>query len=284
MKMKIRTTIISCLLLGVTSLAFAQANKSDTLLSDVGVAVSPTRVNFNVKPGESKSYEVTITNETKRKRTFKAALKDFDMDKSGSPAFMLAGSSEHSLSKWINISPTFMELAPGGVQKVKITLSLPDSEGLNRASWCIMMVEETKERQVLETEASDQKIAFGITPTFGFGVYLYQNPPNVANNKVEIKNFTIQKADSKQRNIELALNNTGDGIATCTAYVELTNTNTGKTQRLLVKRFVILPGYRRNYLFALPEKLDKGNYSAVGVLDFGSKEVVEAATLEFVID
>jgi len=263
----------------------AQTDPSDTTLKDIGVAVSPSHLTFNVKPGESKSYEVVVTNETKTKRSFKISVKDFDMDKSGRSTFMVSGSSEHSLGKWLNISPTFFEIKPGMAQKVKINLNLPDSDAANRAAWSVLWVEEAKERKALETEASEQKIAFGITPVFAFGVWIYQNPPNVANKKVEIKNFVIQSgSDSKSKNIELTLVNSGDGIALCTAYVELTNTNTGKTQRLLVKRFTILPGYTRNYLFGLPEKLEKGKYSAVGVLDYGSKEIVEAAELEFKIE
>lgn len=263
--------------------AFSQ-NQPDSTLKDVGVAVSPSRVNFNLKPGESKTYEVKVTNETKMKRSFRVSLKDFDMDKSGRSSFMAPGTAEHSLARWINVAPTFVELQPGGTQKIRVTLNVPDSEGTNRAAWCVMMVEETKERKQLEPEGNDQKIAFGILPTFGFGVYLYQNPPTVQNNKVEIKNFTLQKVDNKPRNIELTLTNTGDGIAFCTAYVELTNLNTGKRQRLLVKRFTVLPGYTRNYLYGLPEKLEKGKYSVVGVLDFGSKDVVEAAELEFKLE
>ncbi|MEI6594664.1 MAG: hypothetical protein WCO28_03810 [Bacteroidota bacterium] len=285
MKTFIQLFIIT-LFLGVSSLtAFSQtAIPFDSALKDVGVAVSPSHLNFNVKPGESKTIEVKVTNETKSKRSFKVTLKDFDMDKSGASSFMSAGTGEHSLSTWLNISPTFMELQPGASQKIRVTLTLPDSEGTNRAAWCAMMVEEAKERQKLETDPNDQKIAFGITPSTAFGIWIYQNPPNVAVKKVEIVNFALQKLNNKPRNIELTLVNKGDGISFCTTYVELTNTNTGKTQRLLVKRFTLLPGYTRNYLFSLPEKLDKGKYSAVGVLDYGSKDEVQAAELEFKVE
>jgi len=256
----------------------------DSTFKDVGVAVSPSHLNFNVKPGESKTLEVTVTNETKSKRSFKVTLKDFDMDKAGASTFLQAGKGDHSLSNWLNISPTFMELQPGASQKIRITLNLPDSEGTNHAAWCAMMVEEAKERQKLETEPNDQKIAFGVTPSTAFGVWIYQNPPNVAVKKVDIVNFTLKKFENKPSYIELSLVNKGDGISFCTTYVELTNTNTGKTQRLLVKRFTLLPGYTRNYLFTLPDKLDKGKYSAVGVLDYGSKEEVQAADLEFKVE
>jgi hypothetical protein len=281
---KITLAILPLLLCLISNKIWSQApNKSDST-KDIGVAVTPAHLNYNLKTGESKTYEIKVTNETKMKRSFKVTLKDFDMDKSGKSSFMEAGKSEHSLSAWISVSPTFMELAPGTMQKIKVTLNVPDSEGTNRAAWCILMVEEAKERQALEPDGNDQKIALGIIPSFAFGVYIYQNPPFVSNNKVEIKRFDIQKQDNKARNIEMSLVNTGNGIAFCTAYVEITNQNTGKQQRLMVKRFTILPGYTRNYLYGLPTKLEKGKYSVVGVLDFGSKEVIETAENEFVVE
>jgi hypothetical protein len=159
-----RSLIITILLFTVAKGVLSQnALPFDSALKDIGVAVSPSHINFNVKPGESKTIEVKITNETKSKRSFRVTLKDFDMDKSGESSFMNSGTGEHSLSKWLNISPTFMELQPGAIQIMRVTLSVPDSEGTNRAAWCAMMVEESKERQKLETDPSDQKIAFGIT-------------------------------------------------------------------------------------------------------------------------
>jgi hypothetical protein len=267
------------------SVLFAQSPAKDSI-SDVGVAVSPAHLNFNLKPGESGKQEIKITNETKMRRTFKVTIKDFDMNNIGKASFMNAGTSAHSISQWMSISPSLIELAPGAIGKVTVTINIPDSDGTNRAAWCIAMIEEVKARQQLEPEGNKQKISLGVIPSFGFGVYIYQNPPDVATNKVEIRNFIYNNLQDSvhKRNLDLTLTNTGDGIAFCTAYVELTNTKTGQQQRLMVKRFTILPGYTRNYIYILPESLAKGHYSAVGVLDYGSKDIVEAAELEFRVD
>jgi len=56
---------------------------------------------------------------------------------------------------------------------------------------------------------------------------------------------------------------------------------TGAQRKLPVKQFTILPGFTRVFSFPLPEDLPKGKYSSVGVMDFGNKEHVEAAELEF---
>lgn len=261
-------------------LALAQ-QPADTSQRDIGVAVTPSHLNFNLKPGETRTYEIKVTNETKKSRSFNVTLSDYDADKAGKTSFMAPGTSMFGMSQWLSVSPTFFELKPGAVQKVRVTLAIPDSAYANRAAWGLLWIEEKKEREALDNNGNDQKISLGVIPTFAFGVYLYQNPPTVANTKVEIQNFTFQ--NTGQPKIDMSLKNTGDGIASCIAYVDLTNTKTGKQQRLTVKRFTILPGYVRNYMYSLPDKLEKGTYSAVGVLDYGSKEAVEAAELNFEI-
>lgn len=260
------------------------ADTPDSLFKDMGVSVSPSRLNFNLKPGSSKTYELKVTNDTKQDNSFKVSVKDFDMDNKGRSIFMKAGESKYTLSKWMNISPSFFTLKPGEVQKIKVTVSIPDGEENNRAAWAVIFVEQAKEREKLDVTSSTNSIALGVIPTFAFGIYVYQNPPTVKVNKVEIKNFKIINDTSSVKKMDIVLTNTGDGIAQCTAYIELSNLNTGKQQKLSVKRFTILPGYTRNYIFKLPGNLDKGKYSAVGVLDYGSKEELEAAELEFVIE
>lgn len=256
----------------------------DSLFKDMGVAVTPSRLNFNLKPGTSKTYEIKVTNDTKQDNSFRVSVKDFDMDNKGRSIFMKPGEGKHSLSKWMNISPTFFTLKPGEIQKIKVTVSIPDGEENNRAAWSVIFVEQAKEREKLDAAGSGNSIALGVIPTFAFGVYVYQNPPTVKVNKVEIKNFKLIKDTSSIKKMDIVLTNSGDGIAQCTAYIELSNLNTGKQQKLSIKRFTILPGYTRNYIFNLPENLEKGKYSAVGVLDFGSKEELEAAEIEFVIE
>lgn len=267
-----------------TTIVYAQKQPSDSALKDVGVAVTPAHINYNLKPGQTKTVEVKVTNETLVKRSFNVTLKDYDADKAGKTIFMEPGVSMYGMSNWLNVSPTFFELKPGEVQKVRVTLTVPDSAFANRAAWGLLWIEEKKERETLDEKGNDKKISLGVIPTFAFGVYLYQNPPTVANNKVEIQNFVLQTTTDKQRKVDMTLKNMGDGIASCVAYVELTNTNTGKVDKLTVKRFTILPGYVRNYMYTLPAKLEKGKYSAVGVLDYGNKDAVEAAELNFTIE
>ena len=294
--------LIIVLLILLTTNVFSQTSDStqksdsspklnaDTSIAGLGVAVSPSHLNFNLKPGQSKTQSVKITNDTKKPYKFKISFQDFNVEGKDRVNGIKAGEGTNSLSKWTTATPSFVEVAPGQSAKIAITVKIPDDESANKAAWCIMMVDQAEERKSLSFagDPNDKKMAFGVIPVFAFGVYIYQNPPNVAVNKVEIQGFklnTVKDKDGKtKRTIEIEAKNIGDGIAFSTAYVELTNTSTGKQQRLMVKQFTIYPGGIRNFSYDLPAGLEKGNYTAVGVLDFGSKEEIQAAEMEFKIE
>jgi hypothetical protein len=124
----------------------------------------------------------------------------------------------------------------------------------------------------------------GVIPTFSFGIYVYQNPPNVVINKVEITNFSKSLNPKGKTVLELKAKNTGDGMPFSTSYVELNNIKTGKKIKLGKKMFTILPDHERVFSYELPDNLEKGEYSVLGVLDFGSKTEIGGATLDLKIE
>ncbi|MFA6923980.1 MAG: DUF916 domain-containing protein [Bacteroidales bacterium] len=259
-------------------------DKKDTLYKNMGVAVSPAHLNFSLRPGASKTQQIKITNDTKKKNKFQLNFKDFDMNENGKTIFIDAGKGKYSLSKWVTISQTFVELEPGEEKKIDVTVNIPATDDGYKAAWCILMVNQQEEKKDIDVKGNEKTIAFGVIPLISFGIYIYQNPPNVLVNKVEIQNFKLISSDtSKVKTLNLRAKNTGDGISFSSCYVELTNTNIGKQNKLLVKKFTILPGETRDFTFDLPDNLEKGKYSAIGVLDFGSNEEIETAEIEFEI-
>ena len=265
----------------------AQPLKSNTQesskpITGAGVAVSPSRINMNLRPGKSAVKTITVTNDTKTKNKFKVSVNDFSMNEKGRSTFVPAGEGKYGLSKWMSITPTFFELEPGEAKKIEINIQIPNTDEGQMAAWSAILVEQAEEKRVLDpSKVGEKSIAFGITPTFAFGVWIYQNPPNVSVNKVEINDYKHLVENGKEQ-LLIKAKNLGTGISFCTSYVELTNLNTGEQRKLLVKKFTILPGYFRVFKFELPDDLAKGNYTATAVLDYGSSEEIEAAQLDFV--
>ena len=250
-----------------------------------GISVSPAHFHLNMKPGEVKTYKITIKNDTEKIEKFKVNTYDFNMNGKGKSSFMPAGSGKYSLSKWLNVSPTFIEINPGEKKEVKFTVSIPADSTGKKAAWNIIMIEQEEPRKKLEPPSqSDNTIALGVIPTFAFGVFVYQNPPNVSSNNVEITNFSKVAKNDSINVIQIEAKNSGDGIAYCTSYVDLTNLTTGKQERLMVKRFTIVPELTRDFTFVLPKELKKGKYLAIGVLDYEGSGEIQAAKMEFEIN
>ncbi|GIV29775.1 MAG: hypothetical protein KatS3mg028_0841 [Bacteroidia bacterium] len=253
----------------------------DSAFDDAGVSVSPSSMHLSIKPGKTEIKEIKVKNSTKKIHKFQVGFSDFEMSPHGKPmSIRNRDSSQYGLSKWINVAPSYFELKPGQEIKIKLNISIPDEPEGYKAHWTIVTIDMVPERPPLDVKGNDKTVALGIIPSFGFGVYVYQNPPNVLVNKLAIKQFVVIEKDGHKQ-IKFEVKNVGDGISYCKSYVELTNLNTGKQQRLKVKNFTILPQFNREFYYDLDElKLSPGKYHAMGVIDFGSDEEILATEME----
>jgi len=247
-----------------------------------GIAVSPPKIIFDAKAGMTQTREVKVVNDSKKTEKFQITAMDFSMNRIGKPQNMNQTVLKYGLTNKLSVSPSYIEVKPGQTAKIKITLTVPDKEEANIAGWGLLSIDQIAERAPLEVNKKDA-VAMGIIPSFAFVVYLYHNPPNVKNNNIEIQNFSYKDTLDTKR-LKLIAENVGDGIGFCVSYCELTNLKTGKTQKLNVKSFTILPGNFRDFMYDLPKDIEPGPYNAVGVIDFGSDKEIKAAELEFKID
>lgn len=282
-KFPLRLVLICLFVFSQISFGQNNSNQKSKTRKSTGVSVAPAHFRFNHDPGEIKTYDITVNNSTSTKKQFKINVYDFDMNAQGKSSFLPPGKGKYSLAKWLSISPTFIELKPFEKKKVKVTVSVPNNNDANKAAWSIIMVEQEAPRtSLLNKSKGGNTVALGVIPTFAFGIFAYQNPPNVSINKIAFKDFQFKQINNIN-SLYLEVENVGDGIAYCTSYIDLTNLDTGNQQRLKVKKFTIIPELVRTFNFRLP-KLPKGKYLAVGVLDYDGSEEIQAAKLEFEIN
>ena len=285
LKTKLSLRLVSILLFASAHILSAQngSNKKTAARKSTGVSVSPAHFHFTHKPGEVKTYDITVNNNTSVPKQFNVRMYDFDMNGKGKSSFLPAGNGKYSLSNWLSVSPSFVELKAFEKKLVKVTVSVPNTAAGNKAAWSILMIEQVAPRKsLINTNSSSNTVALGVVPTYAFGIFAYQNPPNVVDNRIEFKDFQLKDGE-KHKSLYLEVQNTGDGIAYCTSYIDLTNLDTGVQQRLKVKKFTIVPDLVRDFSFTLTG-LGKGKYLAVGVLDYENSEEIQAAKLEFEIN
>ncbi|MFN6037823.1 MAG: hypothetical protein ACK452_05100, partial [Bacteroidota bacterium] len=192
-----------------------------------------------------------------------------------------------ALSKYTIISPTLLELAPRQAKNITVTIDIPPGDSMNVSMWTILDIDQVIDREKLEIpNMNESSVGMGIKNSFGFGVNIFQNPPGVQPNNIEIVKMSFSKKDQllKSNQIFMQAKNTGNGIGYCLYYLELTNLVTGKQNKLKVKQFAIFPGYTKDFIFELPPDIESGPYSALAVLDFGNKDELQTAELEFKIE
>ncbi|MCC6690223.1 MAG: DUF916 domain-containing protein [Bacteroidia bacterium] len=253
-------------------------------ITGAGVAVAPSSMYFHTKPGKTETIQLTITNDQRKPEKFKISFQDYTLDNVGSNHPIPFGQiAPYGLSSYIVAAPTLVELQPGEKKKVAVTVSMPQTDVAYRACWTQLMVDRVIERGFLIPEKGDDKqIKMGVIPTYGFAVHIYQNPPNVKINKVEITSFKFTYNDSSKF-VSMKAKNTGDGMGFCKSYLEINNLKTGKVEKSLLKQFVVFPGQERSLEFVVPGKIEKGKYSVLLVLDFGNNQELEVAESEVTV-
>jgi hypothetical protein len=259
--------------------------KKDTLI-ETGVAVSPSTLRFNVKPGTLQTKTIKITNDTRKKQVFQVLFQDYGSSGDGDQEVPKSKYDMYSLSKYIIVTPTLLEINPRESKTISVTVDIPPGDSMSVSMWTIMEIDQVIDREKLDLpNLSKNAVGMGVKNSFGFGINVFQNPPNVTISNVEIVGLKhIKKTEIKPNQIFMQVKNNGSGIAYSLYYLELTNLITGKLTKLKVKQFAVFPGYKKEITTELPGDLEKGAYSIMAVLDFGNKEELQTAELEFTVE
>ncbi|MGV3507941.1 MAG: molecular chaperone [Sphingobacteriaceae bacterium] len=249
------------------------------------ISVAPSRFYYKVNPGGVKSQTLKVTNNSKVKESFVVTFGDFAAPGSAGKSVLLKpGESPNSLVKYISANPSYFEIEPGKSQDVQVTLEMPNLPESNKVKWGTLMLKLDKAKSNA-TNLGGKDVGMGILETVQFVVHVFQTPPNVTFKQAEIMSLKQLPGDNpSERTISLVTKNTGEAILDCAAYIEYVNLGTGKKERMKPAAFTVLPGGSREMMFALPSTIEKGKYSLTGVVDFGSKDEVQAAELELDIN
>jgi P pilus assembly chaperone PapD len=284
--MSLRNEIQAILVLCLCGMqqAHAQNQPQITALTDTvprGVSVSPSTMRFSLKPGTSQSKKLNVFNDTDFERTFEVKTNDYglnDINRDAADAKTDAD-FKFGLSKWTYITPSVFTLKPGEKMSVNVLIDIPAGDENNHAAWNMIIVEEVKDRAPLDVGNNQTAIALGIIPTIGFGIFAYQNPPDLQVTEISLQSYRIT---TDKKSLTISAKNTGLGIGFCTYYFEVMNMATGQVTKIPPKQSTLLPGAEREFKADLPP-LPSGSYNAMVVLDYGSKEMVETGEIDFSI-
>ncbi|MBU4217257.1 DUF916 domain-containing protein [Candidatus Parcubacteria bacterium] len=101
--------------------------------SEVGIKISPVRVEELVEPGQVLQREIKVTNSSDIPKTLFAYLKDFranEDDESGTPRLIKPGTETGNfVASWIEITDQGMDFKPGEEKTVSFVIRVPDNVG-----------------------------------------------------------------------------------------------------------------------------------------------------------
>ncbi len=227
--------------------------------------VAPARVNFNAQPGEGQTRTVTVKNHGNKKETIMLRMYDFLVNREGEIETLPAGSTRNSISNWVNLNPTFLELQPN--QSGTVQINLQSSSEDYSAKWGILSFTSTVEQTAF---TADQEVQTGLSLMGRIDIYLNYNPLTMEAHRLEINR--LQEAESTQpgeRMFTVNIENTGEQITNAKVFLIASQLETAEEHRFNTTEIKVYPQSIRTVLLSFPEdELPKGEYSLAAIIDY----------------
>jgi len=250
--------------------------------AQTGITVGPPRVFFVVDAGQNQSQTVDVTNPSKDfTLDLAVSFEDWQYNLFGENELAKAGTLANSCAAWVSVSEPFFSLKPGETKRLNVNMAVPQAIQYSQAMpvhTVMLFVTQLNPRQGIDKEGANIKIAVRS------GIKLYHRFNGKNNTDLDITNVTYNTPDSAARYLAVDYTNTGNVWLEGRLSVELINQEGGKKIMLDQQGFYTLPNDQRRQLVGLPPDLAKGTYLATILLNFGDKDQIKVAELEFDYD
>lgn len=250
-------------------------SSTQLLFSQVGISVSPPRVYYHLDAGETGSQKILVSNVSKAyPLNLSLTFNDWTYDDQGNNILLPPDSLINTCANWLTITGgTYLSLEPGEKKEIELTMIVPmqpkDNENVQTA---ILFV-----TQMNPIDGVNEKgAAIKINVRSGIKIYRKGSAPEIK--KLEIEKLSF---DKEKNSLALVFNNKGNVWINGDVKASLFNQTSGKETNLNTIEFYTLPDDHRIMYIPLDQKLDKGQYVATVMLDYGDDNNIEAAELEF---
>jgi len=248
--------------------------------SQVGITASPPKLFYRIPQGGVGSQKVTISNPLSKDLEVGVSLGDWAYDSTGNNSLHDPGTLKNSCTDWIKVLPgAYFTLLPQERKELEIELSVPKNAD-SSISVHTAMVYFTQ----LNPNESKSTSGAAIKVTVRMGIKIYHSFSQIDERNIEVTDFH-DKPDENNKSapgfLEILLENTGKLWIDGKVKWEMLNTQTGEKIKLEDLNFLCLPGDHRILLERLPADLKKGRYSVTAIVNYGNKDELKVAELEF---
>jgi len=240
--------------------------------ASVSFSVSPIRVDLSVAPGETKTDAVMIENRGNEPLRLRVTIADWHLAPDGTPVFVKRGGSPaDSMSEWIEVNPTELDVPPLARMPVRYTVSAPEGTSAGGYHGAILI------ESVPEMVAHDQPTRAYLNARIG--VILYDRIGTVAP-EIEISAQDVVRAVDTPGGMALrvTVRNIGHVHARFTGSGRVVDGEGREVEVVPISDAVVLPTSDRQVVVRLTEPLPRGDFTVVTRLDVGLPELLEAET------
>ena len=245
------------------------------LLSQVGISVSPPRLYYQLKSGETGTQKVLVSNVSKEHTmSLSLTVGDWKYDELGNNIMLPPDSLENSCADWLSVQEgTYLTLEPGEHREIDLNMTVP-LHGTHQGNVQTAMLYVTQMNAVDGTDAEGAAIKINVRQ----GIKIYRSGDETETKKLDIEQL---KYNRERNSLNLVFKNLGNIWINGKVITSLFHQTSGKQFTLEETVFYTLPGDHRTMLISIDKPLDKGVYIATVVLDYGEDTTLEAAELQF---
>jgi len=248
---------------------------SQPLFSQIGISVSPPRLYYQIKPGQTGAQKVLVSNVSKEhSMSLSLTVGDWKYDEYGNNLMLPPDSLNNSCAAWISIQEgTYLTLEPGEQREIDINMRVPlDITSNDNVQTAMLYVTQMNAVDGTNTEGAAIKV------NVRQGIKIYRSGGESETKKLEIEQL---KFDREKNSLALVFNNNGNIWINGKVTSSLFNQTTGDEFALEETVFYTLPEDHRTMFIPFGRSLEKGEYVATVVLDYGEDITLEAAELQF---
>ena len=212
------------------------------------------------------------SDETLRIRIY---LGDWLIDAKGNEQFLEPDTVDHSLCRWVTVSPLILSIPPRSSRQVFYEISIPADEASEGSYWGMIFIEKepppVKRRKVEEGRSS---VAIRAIVRYGLRLLL-----TVPGTEIREARFISSEAGLTEKGVEISalLRNNGNIYLRPHVWLELRDLSGMTVYSAEHRELTVLPKSKRDFTFELRElNLPPGRYTALIIADYDAPNLIAA--------
>ena len=252
-------------------LSLAAAFIPGSLYAQMGLGMSPMRVDLELSPGAVQSGVMTLANTAPSAMRVVGQTLDFYLDQTATPQFEreVKQEAEFSCRPWLVVNPMEMELNPSAQIPVRYTIRVPQS-ATARSYHCA--IGYTTQPTASETKAIGLRTAVQIVSA----IYVVVGKPALEGTVKDLRLEYVSDPKSPGWRAVVTINNSGLMHFRPIGDLDVLDPAGAVVETVHFSPLPVLPKRDQNFVLPLKLAAGEGKYTLRARVDLGGNEIQEA--------